>query len=98
MIKFIFTTILIIFFIRMVAPVLLRWLLGAFVKKSMRNGTFFYTNQQQRPPQDPYRNNSHNNGRSNGKSNGDVRIDYIPEQPDRRDFNGGQYVDYEEVK
>ena len=96
MIKFIFTTLLIIFFIRMVAPVLFRWLLGMFIKKKMRNGTFFYTNmhQQQHQQQAP-----HNNGsQQNGRAKGNVKIDYIPEQPERKDFNGGQYVDYEEVK
>ncbi|WP_114782196.1 DUF4834 family protein [Botryobacter ruber] len=91
MIKFIFVTILIIFFIRLVAPFLLRWLLQAFVKKSIRNGTFFYGNtQQQRSQQEP------RNGRA--KADGNVRIDYIPEQPDKKGFDGGEYVDYEEIK
>jgi hypothetical protein len=95
MIKFIFTTLLIIFFFRMVAPVLFRWLLGAFVKKSMRNGTFFYPNQQQqRPNQEQYK----SNGQPNGRNNGNVKIDYIPEQPNQKHFDGGEYVDYEEVK
>jgi hypothetical protein len=35
---------------------------------------------------------------NNGRQQGGVKIDYIPEQPDRKDFNGGQYVDYEEIK
>lgn len=95
MIKFIFTTLLIIFFIRLVAPVLFRWLLGIFIKKKVRNGTFFYTNMhQQQGQQQAYGNGSQQNGRAKGN----VKIDYIPEQPERRDFNGGQYVDYEEVK
>jgi hypothetical protein len=95
MIKFIFTTILILFFIRMVAPVLFRWLIGMFIKKKMRNGTFFYTNMhQQNQQQPPYTNGSQQNGRAKGN----VKIDYIPEQPERKDFNGGEYVDYEEVK
>ncbi|MCC9136369.1 DUF4834 family protein [Pontibacter silvestris] len=97
MLKFILTTLAIIFFIRLVAPVLFRWLLSAFLKKSMRNGNFFYNgnlNQQRQQ-----RNNSNNGSNSsNGRSNGDVRIDYIPEQPNRSEFNGGEYVDYEEVK
>lgn len=81
----------------MVAPVLFRWLLGLFVKKSLRNGTFFYSNmhQQRRQPQNPYNNSG---SQSNGKTRGNVKIDYIPEQPDRKEFNGGEYVDYEEVK
>ena len=96
MIKFIFTTLLILFFIRMVAPVLFRWLIGMFIKKKMRNGTFFYpnANQQQRQQQDPY----NNGGQQNGRAKGSVKIDYIPDQPERKDFKGGQYVDYEEVK
>jgi hypothetical protein len=92
MIKFIFVTLLIFFFIRLVAPVLFRWLLGIFIRKKMRNGSFFYTNMhQQRPPQQ----NGHQN---NGKAEGKVKIDYMPEQPDRKNFDGGEYVDYEEVK
>ncbi|WP_347159537.1 DUF4834 family protein [Pontibacter chitinilyticus] len=96
MIKFILTTILVVYFLRMVAPVLLRWLLGAFVKKSMRNGTFFYTNQQQQQHayQEPYQ----SNGQRRDRSSGNVKIDYIPEQPEQRHFEGGEYVDYEEVK
>ncbi|TXK33868.1 DUF4834 family protein [Pontibacter qinzhouensis] len=91
MIKFIFVSILIVFFIRLVAPVVFRWLLQAFVKKQMRNGTFFYTNTQQQPPQ-----NGHQNGQA--KAEGNVKIDYIPENQNKKGFDGGQYVDYEEVK
>jgi len=89
MIKFIFTTLLIIFFIRMVAPVLFRWLLGMFIRKKMRNGSFFYTNMQQQQQE------QHT---SSGKTRGNVKIDYVPEQPERKHFQGGEYVDYEEVK
>ena len=94
MIKFIFTTLLIIFFIRLVAPVLFRWLLGMFIKKKMRNGSFFYTNmnQQRQDQQQQYQNG---NGRP---AEGKVKIDYVPEQPKRKGFDGGEYVDYEEVK
>ena len=96
MIKYILTTILIIYFIRMVAPFLFRWLLALFVKKSIRNGSFFYSNmkQQQRQYQDYHQSNS----QGNGKAKGSVKIDYMPEQTDRKDFKGGEYVDYEEVK
>ncbi len=92
MIKFILTFLVIIFFIRLVAPFLFRWLLAVFVKKSIRNGTFFSStvNGQQRPQQ--------TNGSSPKKAAGDINIDYIPEQPERKNFDGGQYVDYEEVK
>lgn len=94
MIKFIFVTILIIFLIRLVSPFLFRWLLAFFVKKSIRNGTFFYSNMN-RPQNNPYQEPRPN---GNGRGQGDVKIDYVPEQSGRKDFNGGQYVDYEEVK
>ncbi|NDK56848.1 DUF4834 family protein [Pontibacter fetidus] len=90
MIKFIIISILVIMFFRLVAPTLFRFLLGMFIKRSMRNGTFF-TNMQQPPRPQP---NSH----SNGRAKADIKIDYIPNQPDRKDFTGGEYVDYEEVK
>lgn len=63
-----------------------------FIKKKMRNGTFFHTNihQQQQDQHQEYR--------ENGKAEGKVKIDYIPEQQDRKGFEGGEYVDYEEVK
>ena len=77
-------------FLRLVAPVLFRFLLGMFIKKSMRNGTFFTNMYQQQRPQP--------NGQSTSRPKGDVKIDYMPNQPDRKDFRGGEYVDYEEVK
>ncbi|MCJ8164715.1 DUF4834 family protein [Pontibacter sp. E15-1] len=92
MIKYILTTILIIYLIRLVAPFLFRWLLAMFVKKSIRNGTFFNMNPNQQQQARP------NGSQQNGKPRGEVKIDYIPEQPERKDFNGGEYVDYEEVK
>lgn len=76
----------------MVAPALLRWLLGMFIKKKMRNGTFFYSNMHQQGQAQQHRQNE------NGRAKGNVKIDYIPEQPERKTFNGGEYVDYEEVK
>ena len=90
MLKFIFISILVILFFRLVAPILFRWLLALFVKRSLRNGTFFYSNMNQ-PQPEPRSSN-------NGRQQGGVKIDYIPEQPERKDFNGGQYVDYEEIK
>lgn len=90
--KFLFVTFLIIYFIRLVAPFLLRWAFKAFFKKMAKNGqvyggSYHYggtTSQQQQRPQQP--------------KSGNVRVDYIPEQPDRKEFTGGEYVDYEEVK
>lgn len=93
MIKFIFVTILIVFFIRLVAPVLLRWLLAAFIKKKVRNGSFFYSNMNQQREQQQ----QHANGQDR-PAEGKVKIDYVPEQPNRKGFDGGEYVEYEEVK
>lgn len=92
--KFLIITILVILFFRLVAPTLFRWLLGMFIKKKMRNGSFFYTNmhQQQRNQQ------AQNGAGANGRADGKIKIDYIPDQPDKKEFNGGEYVDYEEVK
>jgi hypothetical protein len=90
MIKFLIIAFLVFMFLRLVAPVLFRFLLGMFIKRSMRNGSFF-TNMQQPPRPQP-------NGQSNGRAKADIKIDYIPNQTDRKDFQGGEYVDYEEVK
>ncbi|MEJ8758656.1 DUF4834 family protein [Pontibacter sp. H259] len=89
MYKFFFITILIILFLRLVAPFLFRFLLGMFIKKSMRNGTFFTNMYQQRPQP---------NQAPDSRRTGDVKIDYMPNQADKKDFRGGEYVDYEEVK
>lgn len=93
MLKFIIITILVIMFLRLVAPFLLRFLLGMFLKRSMRNGTFFTNMYQQQRPQ-PNNGNYSNNGRKTG----DVKIDYMPNQQEPKDFKGGEYIDYEEVK
>ncbi|HSI91043.1 MAG TPA: DUF4834 family protein [Adhaeribacter sp.] len=90
MIKFLIIAFLVFLFFRLVAPVLFRFLLGMFIKRSMRNGTFF-TNMQQPPRTQP-------NSTHNGRAKADIKIDDIPNQPDRKDFNGGEYVEYEEVK
>ncbi|HSI90738.1 MAG TPA: DUF4834 family protein [Adhaeribacter sp.] len=90
MFKFIITTILIILFIRLVAPVLLRWLITFFVKKHIRNGSFG-------PGQHPFGQSQQHRYQ---KPAGEVKIDYIPEDKAKpnQDFKGGEYVDYEEIK
>lgn len=90
-----FLIILIILFLlfRLVLPHLLRWALKAFVKKSIRNGTFMYgqgpfTQSRQGPQDRP-------------EPDGKVKVDYIPNNgaaTKSREFRGGEYVDYEEVK
>lgn len=92
MIKFIIVTFCIIIFMRMVAPALLRLLITYLFKKTMSGG-FGAPQQSYGRPQQPY---TTGNTRPNGK----VKIDYVPESHTngRKDFTGGEYVDYEEVK
>lgn len=92
MLKFLIELFLIFLFIRLVAPFLLRWLLGFFVKKAVKNGGF-YTNMKQRPQERQQPNPQQ-------QTNGKIKIDYIPEDKagNKKDFTGGEYVDYEEVK
>ena len=77
-------------FIRLVAPFLLRFLINFFFKKAVRNSAFGQAQQAQQAYQRPPQN----------QPTGKVKIDYIPEdqQKERKEFAGGEYVDYEEVK
>ena len=91
--KFLIILILLFLLFRLVLPHLLRWALKAFVKKSIRNGTFMHGSgsfTQSRPgPQ------------AQPEPEGKVKVDYIPDNgsaAQSRDFRGGEYVDYEEVK
>lgn len=86
MINFLLITFLIYFVIRLVAPYLIRWWLKALVNKHIRNGQFTAPNR------------SAAQGRRPGKSEGALNIDHVPEEPEKKDFRGGEYVDYEEVK
>lgn len=87
--KFWLILIITFFLIRYVLPVVLRWLLGSFVRKQMRNGGFEVPQRPQPgPPPAP----------------GQVRVDYVPPtrpdaaQPGKpNEFKGGEYVDFEEV-
>ncbi|CAN5919994.1 hypothetical protein BH24BAC1_BH24BAC1_21900 [soil metagenome] len=88
MIKFLLITFLIYLTIRLVAPIIFRWWLKSFVNKHIRNGQF----------QNPYQAAGH--PPRPDKPEGALNIDYIPEEPPKepKDFKGGEYVDYEEVK
>lgn len=74
-------------FMRLVAPFLFRMLLSFFFKKAVKNSAFGQAQKMyQQPPQN--------------QPNSKINIDYIPEeqQKERKEFAGGEYVDYEEVK
>ncbi|MBF9221479.1 DUF4834 family protein [Hymenobacter ruricola] len=78
--------IVIFFAVRYVLPIVLRLALGSFVRKQMRNGGFVVPPQQPaRPEQRP----------------GQIHVDYVPPTGGRQkpnEFQGGEYVDFEEVK
>ena len=52
----------------------------------------FIVVNQHRNQQPPFRNQKSKN------PNGEVRIDHIPQNQKKKDFKGGEYVDFEEVK
>lgn len=79
--------------VRYLLPVVLRAVLGSFVRQQVhkaQQGGFYPPSGS---PQPGYR--------SPEAAPGQVRVDYVPpkaatERP--REFRGGEYVDYEEVK
>ncbi|WP_022825369.1 DUF4834 family protein [Hymenobacter norwichensis] len=93
MVKFLLIFFLVSIILRFVLPVLMRWLVVAFVKKQTRRyGAQFGANPFEAPRPEP----SHN-----GPTNGQVHVDYVPpkQKPAQpKEFKGGEYVDFEEVK
>ncbi|GEO05748.1 hypothetical protein AAE02nite_34120 [Adhaeribacter aerolatus] len=89
MTKFLITIFLIYLFMRFVFPILLRWGIKAFIKKNIQNGRFTNIDPNAfRPANEP-------------QPEGEVKVNYVPKQPQpnqAKDFPGGEYVDYEEVK
>ena len=88
MFKFLIEIFLFFMLIRLVAPFLLRWLVAFFFKKAVKNSGF---GQQQQ---------TYNHQSAPKQPNGKIKIDYIPEDKlnPKKDFDGGEYVDYEEIK
>ncbi|KAA9331507.1 hypothetical protein F0P96_14805 [Hymenobacter busanensis] len=88
---------LLIFFLvatllRMVLPLLMRWLLTTFVRKQMERGGVRFD-----PRAAPFGAPPPPNPGPEGK----VRVDYVPPAAKPRraeEFRGGDYVDFEEVK
>ena len=89
MIKFLITIFLIYIFMRLVFPIIFRWALKAFIKKSIQKGQFVNIDPNNfRPASEP-------------QPEVKVKADFIPQQPQTsqpKEFPGGEYVDYEEVK
>jgi hypothetical protein len=89
MIKFLLIVFLVYFTIRLVAPIIFRWWLKSFVNKHVKNGQFRTTYWAGNQPPQPQ------------KPEGALNIDYIPKEeakPPKKEFDGGEYVDYEEIK
>lgn len=51
---------------------------------------FIFVNQQRAQNRQPFQ--------KPPDQDGDVRIDYVPQKDKKGNFNGGEYVDFEEVK
>ncbi|QJX47107.1 DUF4834 family protein [Hymenobacter taeanensis] len=96
MATFLFTLLVVFFIARFVLPVVLRIVVGNFIKKQARRYGQAAGGSPFGSPFEPAQ------PRSNGNaSTGEVHVDYVPPrqkpQPPK-DFKGGDYVDFEEVK
>jgi hypothetical protein len=93
MIKFLLIFFVISLVLRFVLPVLMRWLVVGFVKKQTRRySQQFGANPFEAPTESP---------RNHSTSTGQVRVDYVPPKQQNKaakHFEGGDYVDFEEVK
>ncbi|HEX8429015.1 DUF4834 family protein [Hymenobacter sp.] len=94
MVKFLLIFFLISLVLRFVLPVLMRWLVVGFLKKQTRRyGQQVGANPFEAPRPEPTRNHA--------TSAGQVHVDYVPPKAQAkpaRHFEGGEYVDFEEVK
>lgn len=96
--KFILITFLILILLRWVAPFLIRWMIRLFIGKQMRKAASQFGGGFGQ--QSPFGNMHNPNPPQQKKApNSNLNIDYIPEdKKERKDFRGGDYVEYEEVK
>ena len=97
MTKFFLTLLIISLLVRFVLPVVLRLVVGMFIKKQVRRYG------QQFGPASPFGGQNSPFGPPPGPAPapGQVRVEYVPPQPKARktdEFKGGDYVEYEEVK
>ncbi|QNF32007.1 DUF4834 family protein [Adhaeribacter swui] len=93
--KFFITLIVLFFLLRLLMPYIIKWVLQAFVKRTMRKGGFTATFGQPPFQQEPFQ-------QQHRAPEGKINIDYVPQEnkakPNGGDFKGGEYIDYEEVK
>ncbi|PSR55048.1 DUF4834 domain-containing protein [Adhaeribacter arboris] len=94
--KFFITLLILFFLLRLLMPYIIRWVLQAFVKRTLRKGGFTGTFGQPPFQQEPFQQQQQRT------QEGKVNIDYVPDGDKAKsnggDFKGGEYVDYEEVK
>lgn len=91
--KFLLITILIFYLIYRVGGFFFRMLFASAFQQQQRH----YQNRQQNGHQQ----NGYQQNRTKTPPNSNVRVEYVPredERKEKKDFKGGQYVDYEEVK
>jgi hypothetical protein len=101
--SFLLVSFLIFWVLRLVVPTLLRWALTAFVRKQMRTGgiPFGAGGNPFEAGANPFSGQAPPRAERANEATGRVRVDYVPpktpRQP-RKDFPGGDYVEFEEVK
>jgi len=86
MLKTILVIFLIFLLLRMVAPTLLRFLITFVIGRQVRKGNFSPF-QQHRP-----------NYQQPDVPPGKIRVEKPASDPDKKGFDGGEYIDYEEIK
>ncbi|MDU0370944.1 DUF4834 family protein [Hymenobacter endophyticus] len=92
--KFFLVLIVLWLFVRYVLPLVLRFAVKHLLKKQAQKfGQHYGAN--------PFANPSQTSARPSHTPTGEVQVEYVPPRakpPRPREFNGGEYVDFEEVK
>ncbi|MBC8082145.1 MAG: DUF4834 family protein [Hymenobacter sp.] len=93
MAKFLLVLFVLSLVLRFVVPVVLRWLVVGFVKKQTRRYNQPFGASPFEAPAGP--------PRDGATAPGQVQVDFVPPKPQPKSakhFEGGEYVDFEEVK
>ena len=93
MAKFLIILLVIWLVSRYILPVVLRWAVKALVKKQAKKF-------EQQFGQSPFTQPPPRPSATRPTAPGEVHVDFVPPQaePDTKEFKGGEYVDFEEVK
>lgn len=93
LIKFLLIFFLLALVLRFVLPVLMRYLVVGFLQKQARKQAQHFGGAPFGAAPDA--------SQQTRAANGDVQVDYVPPRPKSvqdKEFRGGEYVDFEEVK